>query len=364
MNAFSVLVKPASSLCNMRCSYCFYHSTSSTRKNFSYGLMSHETAHNLIDRAFSYKPEPFAVSFLFQGGEPTLAGLDFFEDFTKYAAEKLPAGCEIKYSIQTNGLLLDSSFCDFFKKNQFLLGLSLDGDKAIHDLLRKDADGKGTFTRVITAAKLLDKTSVDFNILTVVTKTVVRHIRSIWNEYEKNGFKYLQFIPCLPPFDGSTDKFSLTPQLYSDFLKESFTLYANSIKHGKYVSVRFFDNLILLLKGNRAEQCGLNGRCSFQFVTEANGGIYPCDFYCMDKYLCGNVNDELFSEIESSQKAMSFLGNSAAWSSLCKECGYKSICGAGCKRYQSFYFSSPDFCPHKEFLNYAMRELQTISRYL
>jgi uncharacterized protein len=274
----------------MRCSYCFYHSTSSARETPSYGLMGEATAHALIDRAFSHLPSPFSVSFLFQGGEPTLAGLPFFREFIRYAKERLPARCEVRYALQTNGLLIDEDWCAFLKENRFLVGLSLDGDKDVHDLLRIDAAGKGTFSRVLAAAKLFDKIGVDYNILTVVTRTLARRIRAVWNTYQKLGFRYLQFIPCLPPFDGAEEKHALTPALYATFLKESFALWADGIRRGNYVSVRFFDNLVLLLRGMPAEQCGLSGRCRFQFVTEADGGVYPCDFYCLDEFRCGNIS--------------------------------------------------------------------------
>lgn len=364
MNAFAVLIKPASSLCNMRCAYCFYHSTSSARENPSYGLMGEATAHALVDRAFSHLPSPFSVSFLFQGGEPTLAGLPFFREFIRYAKERLPARCEVRYALQTNGLLIDEDWCAFLKENRFLVGLSLDGDKDVHDLLRIDAAGKGTFSRVLAAAKLFDKIGVDYNILTVVTRTLERRIRAVWNTYQKLGFRYLQFIPCLPPFDGAEEKHALTPALYATFLKESFALWADGIRRGNYVSVRFFDNLVLLLRGMPAEQCGLSGRCRFQFVTEADGGIYPCDFYCLDEFRCGNVSADTLETIEKSAAGQAFLADAAQWSPLCGGCSYRSICGGGCKRYQSFYFSTPGYCPHKDFLDAAIAELSEIARTL
>ena len=165
MPPISVLIKPASSLCNMRCKYCFYADITDNREVKSYGIMSEETLENLIKKAFEYASG--SATFAFQGGEPTLAGLDFYRKLLqleqKYNVKKIP----VQNAIQTNGYVIDEEWAKFLAENKFLVGLSLDGTRDIHDSLRVDAAGKGTFSRVEKTAKLFKKHGVEFNILCV-----------------------------------------------------------------------------------------------------------------------------------------------------------------------------------------------------
>jgi uncharacterized protein len=192
----SLLIKPAAGLCNIRCAYCFYRDLSESRAN---KIMTRETAGTLIGRALDSGAE--YITFAFQGGEPTLAGLDFFEYFVNSVNERNIKKIKINYAIQTNGIILNQDFANFFKKNNFLAGLSVDGTKDIHDFFRTDLNGGETFTKILKCADLFDRTGVDYNILTVVTAQVAKHIEKIYNFYKKRGFVYLQFITCLDPLD-------------------------------------------------------------------------------------------------------------------------------------------------------------------
>ena len=136
MPPLSILIKPASSACNLRCAYCFYADEASARAVPNFGLMSQAVSHALIEKAAGAAEG--SVTFLFQGGEPTLAGLDFYRDFVSYERETVPAGLAVRYAIQTNGILLDEAWCRFFRENRFLVGLSLDGTRACHDRFRRD----------------------------------------------------------------------------------------------------------------------------------------------------------------------------------------------------------------------------------
>ena len=193
----SVLIKPASSLCNMRCTYCFYHDEAEHRDVAFRGIMSSEIAECIIKRAFAESAD--GVFFAFQGGEPTLAGLEFFENFVRKVKEVNLKNAPVIYTIQTNGLTMDARWAVFLRNNGFLVGLSCDGDKFVHDLLRPDASGKGTYKRVIAAAECMKKYRVDFNILTVVTKNVAKNIKKVYASFKKHGFSYMQFIPCIAP---------------------------------------------------------------------------------------------------------------------------------------------------------------------
>ena len=147
MPPLSLLIKPVSGRCNMRCKYCFYADEVSGRASGDAGVMTERTLENLTARAFRYAED--AVYFAFQGGEPTLAGLDFFRDFVKRAEDKCPRGVMMGFSIQTNGMVIDDEWAEFFAENNFLVGISMDGYHELHDLYRVDAGGNGSLLRLV-----------------------------------------------------------------------------------------------------------------------------------------------------------------------------------------------------------------------
>lgn len=334
MPPLSIMIKPASSLCNMRCEYCFYHDVAEHRDIENYGMMSEATADNLIEKALDFA-DGESIAFAFQGGEPTLRGLEFFEYFCKKVKEQNVKKSRIFYGLQTNGMLLDSDWANFFKKNNFLIGLSLDGDFENNEF-RIDEKGNNTFYKIIKAAAVLTESRVDFNILTVLTGECADNITDILNYFKKREFRYLQFIPCLRPFgDKSESKLYMTANQYKHFLINGFNFYVKEYVRGNYTSIRYFDNLVHLYLGNPTEQCGVCGHCMHQFVAEGNGNIYPCDFYCTDDYLLGNINNpaDNFDTLAHSEKAVDFLKESLVYAEKCKKCKYFALCrGGGCKR--------------------------------
>lgn len=200
MPPVNMLIKPASSLCNMRCRYCFYADVSSHWEIHNMGIMSEETHENMVRRVMEYAQG--SVSFAFQGGEPTVAGLDFFRRHMQLCHKYAKNGVNIYNSVQTNGYTLDEEWAEFFAENRFLLGISLDGPKEIHDLYRKDAKGEGTFNRVRKAVSILERHKVEYNILCVVTEPLARNANRVMNFFINNNFSYLQFIPCLDGLEG------------------------------------------------------------------------------------------------------------------------------------------------------------------
>ncbi len=348
MQNFSVLIKPASSLCNMRCKYCFYADVSDMREVRSYGIMSKETAEKLIDRVYEACPSG-NVFFSFQGGEPTLAGLDFFENFSLYAHKNKPQGVKISYSIQTNGVEVDEKWCEYFAKYSYLVGLSLDGDRAVQNECRIKADGMGSYEVVSNAAKMLKAHKVDFNILSVITAYSAKYAKEMFNYWKRRNFEYVQPIPCLAPLDGDADEYSLTPQLFEKFFTELYDVWEQSFRKCHYIGVRQFDNLVRMASGQQPEMCGMKGFCQAQYVVEANGGVYPCDFYVLDEYLCGNIFENSFSEIFESENMQKFLKRDDL-SSRCLDCPAVKICGGGCRRFRSVYFGEDCYCAYREFL--------------
>lgn len=351
MNYFSVLIKPASSLCNMRCRYCFYADVSSHREVASYGIMKEATAEKLIQNVYAHAPEPSSISFSFQGGEPTLAGLSFFQFFTQKAEELRPEKTTISYSIQTNGQVIDEDWCTLLKKYNFLVGLSQDGPREFHDYNRLDDARKGTFAQTKHTVSLFRRFNIEFNILTVLTKQICKKPRTLFSYYLSQNYSHIQLIPCLKPLDEeASNPYDLTPGLYAEFLKDFFLLWYQALKKGTYLSVRLFDNLVWMLRGHMPEQCGLLGICSSQCVIEADGSVYPCDFYVLDEYCCGSVVTDSFEMILASASMERFLKESPPANENCPDCKVKGICGCGCKRYRSFYNQKKGYCPYQDFL--------------
>lgn len=345
------MVKPASSKCNFSCSYCFYKDVASHREQKSSAVMSESTAESLIKKALDFA-DGCAVSFMFQGGEPTLAGIDYFKFFTRRVKEKNIKNSPIYYGIQTNGSSCGDEWIRLFKENGFLVGLSLDGDEQANRY-RKKSGGENSFETVMRAAKAFKESGVEFNILSVLTAESAKNGKRIYNFFKSEGFGYLQFIPCLKPFDGADGGMCMNADDYADFLCEVFPLYVNDFKNGKYISVRQFDNWVRLYLGQRAEQCGMEGFCSHQFVCESDGKIYPCDFYCTDEYLLGNILTDGLKEMAYSDTAKRFITESYKVPDRCKKCEYYRLCrGGGCKRERL----SADYCSaYKRFFGECLK---------
>ncbi len=365
MPSLSVLIKPASSLCNLRCQYCFYANVSDLRQVRSYGIMSEATAHSVIDRALA-ELKSGDLHIAFQGGEPTLAGLPFFRDFVRYATEHAGKNIRIHYSIQTNGMVIDADWAGFLAEHHFLVGLSLDGEEFWQNECRKAPGGVGSYGRVMEAAAHLRSAGAEFNILTVLTARSAAHPRALWNFYRKNRFNYVQIIPCLAPLEDPQAKefYTLTPRAYGAFLKQFFAIWTKELYAGNYISVRLFDNLVRMAMGERPEQCGLMGNCAPQFVIEADGGVYPCDFYVLDEYRCGNIMEQSLGEIYRSETMRRFLLEGSRPLPQCRSCPAFRICGGGCRRYRSLYFSEKGYCPHRDFLESCFDELCKVAQFV
>jgi len=323
-NCVEILIKPASMHCNLRCSYCFYMDETSKRTQIDKGMMSKETASLVIKRAFELGAKE--LCFTFQGGEPLLAGLDFFEYFVREVKNQNTSNTSILWSMQTNGTLIDESWAKFLEENNFLVGISLDGPKDINDGHR----GAGTFDKVLSSIENLKKHGIVPNVLCVVNND--SDAKECYELYKSLGLDVQQYIPCLEPL-GETNDF-LAPNHFGDFLCNLYDLWIDDIKNGEKISIRYFENLALMLSGAEAESCNFCGGCKLQFVTESNGDVYPCDFYCMDEYKLGNVASASYINMLNTSIAKNFIQKRRAsdYDDDCKSCAFFKLCKAGCKR--------------------------------
>ena len=331
----AVLVKPASGLCNMACTYCFYRDAAHTR-----GIMPDATVQALLENVFAHTRR--SVTFAFQGGEPTLAGLDFYRRFVERVEAQRPADMTVSYALQTNGIALDEAWASFLAENRFLVGLSIDGTASIHDKYRQTPNGAGTYLQVRQAAEALQAAGVEFNILTVLTKDLCRQAKKIYADFKRQGFSCFQFILCLAPEEAPVQPFVPTPNDYAKFLIDLFDVWYADWRSGQYHSVRYFDNLIRICMGQPAELCSLRGACSLQLVVEADGACYPCDFYVAEPYRLGNVKDASIRDMLHSAGAKRFQ-QPAQTAAECRTCTYASLCGGGCRR-ERFGGSKTVYC--------------------
>ncbi len=341
MRGISILIKPASGRCNLACRYCFYHDVTEKRIVPDFGMMSPETLEVLVKKALAMDLD--MVNFAFQGGEPSLVGLPFYRKLIEFVARYNTKGIKVNYAMQTNGMLMDEEWAKFLGENKFLVGISIDGTKDIHDLNRVDPKNKGTYNRVIQAAKLMDKHNVDYNVLTVVTKNVAKHVTKVYNNLKKQGFRYLQFIPCLDELGSAPEShvYSLTPEDYGMFLDTLFNAWYNDLKTGKQISIRMFDNLVGMAMGYPAESCDMREGCSVNLIVEADGSAYPCDFYVLDEWKLGNIVDDDLQAMLISDVGKKFVLESFELIEDCRNCEYFWLCQGGCRRHsdgKNLYF--------------------------
>ncbi len=345
------MIKPASAGCDLRCRYCFYWDEAAQRETASFGKMRPETLRDCLENVRKSAQPGDTVTLAFQGGEPTLAGLDFFRSVTGLAGQ-WPKNIRLQYTLQTNGLHLDEEWCAFLKKHNFLVGISYDLLPEYHDAARVDIAGKGTARRVEAAIANLQKAGVSFNVLCTLTNPVARHPRQVWKRLAELGIEYVQFTPCLAPLEGES-LYTLTPRRFAAFYNGLFPLWLADYRAGRYRSVKLFDDVLNRLAYGTSGTCGMGGQCSPQIVVEADGSVYPCDFYCLEAYTLGNLRQSTLPELLGSEKMAEFLRRPTEMPGLCENCRWKAFCGGGCPRMRREVCCAPGegFCGYRNFLD-------------
>ena len=374
-----LLIKPASGACDLGCRYCFYSDEMSCRSHAVRGIMSTECADVILDKAIERcmqktPHEPLSIGF--QGGEPLLAGLDFFRHVCEHVESKLPCGERVQWFLQTNGTHMDKESAAFFAAHGFLVGLSIDGPKEYHDRCRVTREGKSVFNRVMRAAENMRRAGVEFNTLTVVTSATATHAQALYGFFERAGFRYQQYIPCIAPL-GSAEgqKYELSAEDYGEFLCRMFDLwYADVLRgEGSYVYNRDFENWVGILAGRQPEECGMCGVCAEQYLIESDGAVYPCDFYALDEYCLGNLLRDSFDDIDAARERLEFIESSRALPEQCRDCRWLGLCRNGCRRNRLGGEPSPNsnldhpggvnrFCAaYSRFFEYAYPRMQTLA---
>ena len=363
----SVLMKPSSGMCNMHCDYCFYCDEMQKREQESYGFMSEETLKNVIHRTMVHARRQ--VNYAYQGGEPALRGLDFFRKAVEFQNKYNRRGIQVHNAFQTNGYLLDEEWCRFLAENHFLVGLSVDGTKETHDACRHDKKGSGTYDVVTKAAALMDAYGVEYNILTVVTEKTAAGIDEIYKAYSRRGWNYQQYIACLDPLgEGHQNtEYAISPETYGRFLTRLFDLWYKDWQKNRQPYIRQFENYIALLMGYYPEACDQRGECGIQYVVEADGSVYPCDFYMLDEYRLGNFNENTMEEMDKRRQETGFIKRSHQLDPQCRECPYFFLSRGGCQRYRdpvegSNYYKNYFCQAYKSFFEHCMDRMKNVAK--
>lgn len=334
MRNLSVLIKPSSSSCNIDCKYCFYKDEDKLREKRNIQLMDIETMEVIVRKAFEFADGK--IIFVFQGGEPTLMGITFYEKFIEFVNRYNENDTDTEFSIQTNGLLIDEKWCLFFKKHKFLVGISFDGTPRIHDIYRVNYEGVGTSHGVIYAIRNMQKLGVEYNVLMVITHDSVSSVRECYEFLKKLGVSYLQIIFALDPYgEGKCSQpYSISKKDLELFLISLFDIWYKDFVRNQEVRVTYFENIIYKMMGNAHSQCAMNGMCSIEMVIESDGNVYPCDFYVADQWNLGNLHETSFESILHSQTAAYFLEESIGIGNKCRTCEWSGLCQGACRRYQ------------------------------
>jgi uncharacterized protein len=325
----SLLIKPASALCNLDCSYCFYLDRESDPYHSSPSrIMTTETLTRLVDSYlfYSYPQSAFA----FQGGEPTLAGLNFFRQVVELQKRYGRPGQSVSNSIQTNGVLLTSEWCRLFREYKFLVGISLDGPEEVHDRYRHNKAGQGTWKAVAEAVALLQREQIEFNVLCVISQANVRRAKDVYQYFRRSGIDNLQFIPLaefLP--DGAKEPDAISGEEYGQFLCELFDVWW---PERRKVRVRYFDNIAEALAGQKPGTCTMHESCDSYAVVEYNGDVYPCDFFVDQSWKLGNIHSDSWSEIGRRRRRYDFASKKTILHADCAVCEFENICHGGCPK--------------------------------
>ncbi len=337
INNCHVLAKPRGPICNLACDYCYYLPKKRLFQNTEFKMSDEILENFIIQKIITSSGKE--VEFTWQGGEPTLLGLQFFKKVVNLQRKSAPKSMKIYNSIQTNGLLITPDWCRFFKAHNFLIGISIDGPKMFHDIFRHFKDGQGSYEAVIKAIKLFKQYNVDFNILCCVHEGNVDHPLEVYRFLrDEIGARFIQFIPIVQGESylrtGKTQQsstYSVEGTDYGGFLRDIFE---DWVHHdvGK-VFVQIFDVALEIYAGFPSSLCVFAETCGKALVLEHNGDLYSCDhFVDMDHWL-GNISESPLIDLVKSERQISFgMQKKDHLSKFCLTCDVRFLCNGGCPK--------------------------------
>jgi uncharacterized protein len=329
----SVLIKPAGPDCNMACTYCFYRDKEALFPGAKIHRMSDEILEETIKQVFSQPLQ--AVSAGWQGGEPTLMGLFFFEKAVTLQM-RYGKGKSVGNGLQTNGLLIDKDWARFLKKYQFLVGLSLDGTKHIHNRYRLRPGGQSTWAEVVDRARLMLDEGVEVNALVVVNDYSVQFPQEIYEFHKGLGLEHMQFIPCVETDPSDTTRaapFSAPAEGLGQFLSKLFDLWLADFRDDRpTTSIRFFDSVFYRYVDRDPPECDLRAECGNYVVVEHNGDVYACDFFVEKGWKLGNVMEGKLIHMLNSARQNEFGRIKADLPEACSACEWLRFCRGGCTK--------------------------------
>lgn len=343
-----VMTKPIGPVCNLDCAYCYYLHKEELYPQNERWRMPAETLEAYIRQYIAAQPSSVPeITFAWQGGEPTLLGLGFFRRVIELQQKYAPPATRLVNTLQTNGVLLNDEWCDFFRENGFLIGLSIDGPAEWHDSYRYDKKGRPTFAAVLHALKLLKKHRVEFNALVVVHRENGSHGRKVYTYLRDNGVQFLQFIPLVErrgvglhaeppvphpqqPADFVTSR-SVLPEQFGEFLIAVFEEWIRR-DVGK-VFVQIFDQALAAWLGQEPSLCVFRKECGRALALEHNGDLYSCDHFVEPDYKLGNIHELPLVELARSERQQAFgRAKSDTLPLYCRECEVRFVCNGECPK--------------------------------
>lgn len=328
---FSLLVKPASADCNLNCAYCFYLDKCHLYAHTKTHRMSETVLEHLI-REYMATPQP-VYTFGWQGGEPTLMGIDFFRKVIELQQRYGSNETLVANGIQTNATLIDDEFAEHLSRYHYLVGCSLDGPADSHDHYRRTRGGGPTHDAVLKGIRTLAQHGVEFNILVLVSQANVQRAKDVYHYLVDNGFYYHQYIPCVEfTEDGKRQPFAITDHQWGDFMCTIFDLWYPNDRNR--VSVRYFDSLLQKMVDGTPNVCALAGNCCNYVVVEHNGDVYPCDFFVQESMKLGNIMQNSLAAIMAAPRYRQFGAQKAAFNKTCLACDYLNLCMGDCLKHR------------------------------
>ena len=335
-DAFHILAKPRGAVCNLACTYCFY-----TRKSSLYPKGTFRMTDEVLEsyvRQVIHGHRSSEVIIAWQGGEPTLMGIDFFKKAMELEKRYLGPGQRVLNTIQTNGTLLDDEWCSFFHENGFLVGISIDGPKELHDQYRVDQGGRPTFDKVMDGLRSLQRSKVEHNALVTINAVNSDRPREVYRFLrDEAGLRYIQFIPIVEKAQGKDEgpghkvtRESVNPGKYGRFMIGVFDEWVR--RDVGQVFVQSFDVALANWYGEPPSICTNAITCGTALALEHNGDLYSCDHFVDDEHRLGNILEKPMVEMVCSERQLRFGANKALLPRYCMECDVRFACHGGCPK--------------------------------